>query len=84
MGPSNGPDGSQGRIEETTDGGATWQRLIGPWSANMVERFAQVGRTLFAVMAGGDLYAASLDALSWEPVLADVGGVRDLASMAPV
>jgi hypothetical protein len=50
----------------------------------MVERFAQVGRTLFAVMAGGDLYAASLDALSWEPVLVDVGGVRDLASVAAV
>lgn len=84
LGPSNGPSGSQGRIEETADGGASWQRLAGPWPANMVERFAQAGRTLFAVMANGDVVAASLDALSWEPVLDDVGDVRDLAAMAAV
>jgi photosystem II stability/assembly factor-like uncharacterized protein len=81
LGPSNGPNGSQGRIEETADGGQTWRRLIDPWSYNMIERFAQVGRTLFAVMAGGELYSASLDVQSWEPVLADVTGVNDLASM---
>jgi photosystem II stability/assembly factor-like uncharacterized protein len=81
LGPSEGPDGRQGRIEETADGGKHWQRIAGPWSYNMVERFVQVDQTLFAVMAEGDLYATALDALEWEQILSDVSGVHDLCVM---
>jgi photosystem II stability/assembly factor-like uncharacterized protein len=82
LGPSNGPDGSSGRIEVTADGGQNWQRLAGPWAQNMVERFVQVDHSLFAIMSGGDLYEASLGTLSWNPVLEEVGGINDLCAMA--
>lgn len=80
LGPSEGPDGDQGRIEETTDGGRSWQPIAGPWNYNMVERFVQVGQTLYAVMAKGDVYAAELDKLTWKPVFSDVGGIEDLSA----
>lgn len=81
LGPSNGPDGNSGRIEVTADGGQNWQRLAGPWTHNMVERFVQVEQNLFAVMSEGDLYEASLGVLSWDPILEDVTGVNDLCAM---
>jgi hypothetical protein len=82
LGPSEGPDGRQGRIELTADGGKNWRRIAGPWSYNMVERFVQIHQALFAVMSEGDLYTAALDTLSWERVLPDVAGVNDLCAMA--
>jgi len=53
LGPADGVD-SDGRIEETTDGGDAWrdasQGLSVPWPEHMVERFAQVGGELLAVL----------------------------------
>jgi photosystem II stability/assembly factor-like uncharacterized protein len=81
LGPSEGPDGEQGRIEETADGGRSWQQIAGRWDHNMVERFVQIGDTLFAVMADGELFAAVVGSRAWEPVLSEVRGAHDLAVM---
>ncbi len=77
LGPADGVD-SNGRIEETTDGGKSWreasQGLSVPWSHHMVERFTQVGRELLAVLSDGLVIAAPLDQLGWRYVLEDVDG----------
>jgi photosystem II stability/assembly factor-like uncharacterized protein len=69
-----------GRIEETHDGGASWHAaavgMAVPWPKHMVERFAQDGRSLLAVLSNGELWSAALDDLRWERILADVPGIR--------
>jgi hypothetical protein len=47
----------------------------------MVERFAQVGHELLAVLSNGDLLAAPLATLEWRPILVDAGWVRAVASV---
>jgi photosystem II stability/assembly factor-like uncharacterized protein len=68
-----------GRIEESRDGGRSWQRLSEgldlPWPDRMVERFARVGEHLVAVTNDGRLYATSLPAVRWTRVLTDVRGI---------
>ena len=81
LGPSDGPDGENGRIEVTHDGGQSWQQVAGRWSDNMVERFQQIGHNLWAVMANGNLLVTPLAELEWQPVLTDVTGVNDIAVM---
>ncbi len=72
FGPADGVDAA-GRIEETTDGGQTWQEvshgLDVPWSHHMVDRFTQVGGALMAVLSNGELIAAPLETLQWARVL---------------
>ncbi len=69
-----------GRIEETRDGGRTWKlRSDGldlPWPRAMIERFASVGDTLFAITSGGRLFTASPDDLQWKQILPEAGEVR--------
>jgi hypothetical protein len=69
-----------GRIEETRDGGASWQAasagMAVPWPNHMVERFTQDGASLLAVLSNGELWSAALDDLRWERILADVPGIR--------
>jgi photosystem II stability/assembly factor-like uncharacterized protein len=81
LGPSDGPDGENGRIELTHDGGQSWQQVAGRWPDNMVERFQQIGHNLWAVMANGNLLVTSLAELNWQPVLTEVAGVNDIAVM---
>jgi hypothetical protein len=72
-----------GRIEETCDGGRTWHSasrgLDVPWRHHMVERFAQVGDELLAVLSNGELLAAPLATLEWRRMLPNIG---DLAAAA--
>jgi hypothetical protein len=84
LGPADGVD-RNGRIEETHDGGQTWQPasqgLPVPWRNSMVERFAHFEGTLFAVLSNGTLLAASLDDLRWAPILAKVSGINAVTVM---
>lgn len=75
LGPADSVD-SNGRIEETSDGGRTWSPastgLPAPWRRHMVERFTQVGDALLAVLSNGHLLSAPLAALDWQRILPDM------------
>jgi photosystem II stability/assembly factor-like uncharacterized protein len=79
FGPADGV-ARGGRIEATRDGGRTWHAaghgLDAPWERNMVERFAQDGDDLLAVLANGELWSAPLSSLRWQRILPDVDDVR--------
>jgi hypothetical protein len=76
---------SHGRIEESHDGGQTWQvtsdGLHVPWRRHMVERFEQVGDELFAVLSNGELLVAPLASLQWKRVLRELDDVHAVTSM---
>lgn len=78
LGPADSVD-RNGRIEQSLDGGCTWQLassgLETPWPRHMVERFLQGGDELLAVLSNGELYAADLSTLAWYPILADEVGI---------
>lgn len=84
FGPADYVD-RNGRIEETRDGGRTWQRLStgspAPWPGHMVERLAQAGNQLLAVLSNGDLLAAPLASLEWRRLLAGVEDVNAVTVM---
>ncbi|MGH2592559.1 MAG: WD40/YVTN/BNR-like repeat-containing protein [Anaerolineae bacterium] len=84
LGPADFVD-SRGRIEETRDGGQTWQlastRLDVPWRRYMVERFAQVGDELLAVLSNGHLLAAPLSTLEWRRILPQVKGINCVTAL---
>ncbi|MBI3361944.1 MAG: hypothetical protein HY023_12640 [Chloroflexi bacterium] len=84
LGPADSVD-SNGRIEETRDGGRTWTRasagLKVPWRRHMVERFAQAGDELLAVLSNGELIAAPLATLEWRRVLLEVEAINSIAVM---
>ncbi len=83
LGPANGVN-TGGRIEETRDGGKSWQAASGnlpvPWPENMVERFLQVGDELLAVLSDGSLLSTRLSDLSWQPILLDVTRMNAVAA----
>ncbi|MBE7529629.1 MAG: hypothetical protein HS099_07865 [Ardenticatenaceae bacterium] len=81
LGPSEGPDGRHGRIEQSYDGGHTWTRLTPPQAYNMVERFYQAGDHLLAIMANGDLWATDAMCQTWQPILTEVIGVNAVTIM---
>jgi photosystem II stability/assembly factor-like uncharacterized protein len=74
-----------GRIEETRDGGKTWQPessgLSVPWPQAMVERFTPFGAELLAVLSNGQLLSAKLARLEWRVVLPEVQGVNAVTEM---
>lgn len=65
-----------GRIEESHDGGATWQDasegLPVPWAHHMVERFKQVEDELFAVLSNGEVLVARLSEWKWKRVFDEI------------
>ena len=87
LGPADNVD-SNGRIEESRDGGKTWQPassgLKVPWRRHMVERFSQIGDDLFAVLSNGQLLSASLATLEWKQILTDVKNVNAITAMTDV
>lgn len=84
FGPADGVDRS-GRIEESYDGGRSWQvagqGLDAPWPRHMVERLHYFGDAIWAVHSNGNLFVASLNDLAWHPVLQEAGWINDLAGM---
>jgi photosystem II stability/assembly factor-like uncharacterized protein len=78
--------GRGGRIEETRDGGRTWAMasigLDTPWQRHMVERFAQIGDELLAVLSNGELIAAPLASLEWRPCMPAQTAVAAATTMA--
>jgi hypothetical protein len=85
LGPADNVD-ANGRIEESRDGGQTWQPastgLKVPWRRHMVERFVQVGDELLAVLSNGQLlstpFGLSRSSLTWHQILPDV---KDIAAV---
>jgi hypothetical protein len=84
LGPADYVD-SNGRIEESRDGGHTWTMASGglkvPWRRHMVERFTQIGSELFAVLSNGELLYTELSALEWQRVLPDAKDVNAVTAM---
>jgi hypothetical protein len=82
LGPADGVS-SNGRIEESRDGGRSWQKasngLDVPWRRAMVERFLQVDEVLLAVLSNGQLIAAPIATLEWRRILPDVPGITAVA-----
>jgi photosystem II stability/assembly factor-like uncharacterized protein len=85
LGPADGVD-RNGRIEESIDGGDTWQPIMSGvddrWPQHMVERFTQAGNTLLAVLSAGELISAALDARQWEQILPAVQDVTGAVVMS--
>jgi len=84
LGPADGVS-SNGRIEESRDGGRTWKSasegLEVPWRNHMVERFTQVGSELFAVLSNGEVLSTHLPALEWQRILPDAKKVNALTAI---
>jgi BNR/Asp-box repeat len=84
LGPADGVD-RNGRIEETHDGGRSWESgstgLTAPWPRHMVERFHQVGDDLYAVLSSGDLIVTPIGEVGWREPLPAIKGVNALTAM---
>ena len=69
-----------GRIEETRDGGITWNPvwfgLDVPWRGHMVERFIEIDREILAVLSNGELWVSRLDQINWRRILPEVKDVN--------
>lgn len=81
IGPAKNSRGHHGRIEQSLDGGQTWQQLTEPQSNNMVERFYQSGNNLFAVMSNGKLWLADTTAVDFQPILPQLPRVNAITTM---
>lgn len=84
LGPADNVD-RNGRIEESRDGGTTWQDASGglsvPWANHMVERFRQVNEELFAVLSNGEIYFARVNEWKWQRVFQEIADANALWSM---
>ena len=83
FGPADGVC-RNGRIEESHDGGETWQPAAKgpetPWPQHMVERFCQADGQLLAVLSNGELWAAGLEAITWRQILPEIKGITAVAA----
>jgi len=84
LGPADGVD-SNGRIEESPDGGKTWHDAAGPlhipWRDHMVDRFTQVGEELMGVLSNGEVIASPLASWAWRPLSDKAGRVLAVAPL---
>jgi photosystem II stability/assembly factor-like uncharacterized protein len=87
LGPARGVD-RDGRIEESWDGGATWQPasegLPAPWPQTMVERFAPIGEQIAAVLSNGEVLIRPLQSGAWQWVLAEIVGVNAITQTSAI
>jgi hypothetical protein len=85
LGPADNVD-RNGRIEESRDGGATWQLaskgLKVPWARQMVERFKQVDGELFAILANGEMYVARVNDWNWTRAFDEIKNANAAWEMA--
>ena len=82
-GPADGVS-RNGRIEESSDGGQTWQLASDgmqqtPWQSHMVERFVQFDNDLFVVLSNGEFWLKRLDESSWHRVLSEIDQIKAVA-----
>jgi len=82
-GPADGVS-RKGRIEESYDGGQTWQIASDglppvPWARQMVERFVQADTDIFAIMSSGELWRRGLKDSQWHRVLPKINQIEALA-----
>ena len=84
LGPADYVD-SNGRIEESHDGGQSWFRasngLKVPWRRGMVERFFQADDELFAVLSNGQLLRAPLSTIEWQRILPNISDVNAVTTV---
>jgi photosystem II stability/assembly factor-like uncharacterized protein len=84
FGPADHVD-EGGRIEETHDGGRTWQlRMSGlpnQWPEHMVERFTPVNDELIATLSNGELLSAPFASLTWNRLLPHIEDANAVAVM---
>jgi photosystem II stability/assembly factor-like uncharacterized protein len=83
-GPADGVS-RNGRIEESDDGGQTWQLASEglpstPWSRHMVERFDQLDNDLFAVLSNGELWLKRIGQPAWHRVLPELSQIKAIAA----
>jgi len=82
-GPADGVS-RNGRIEETRDGGQSWQPasigMNGPWPRHMVERFYQHDINLFAILSNGELWTRSSGQAAWQRILSEISGIKAMAA----
>jgi photosystem II stability/assembly factor-like uncharacterized protein len=82
-GPADGVS-RNGRIEESRDGGKTWQPASAgmaptPWSKHMVERFFQFDNELLAVLSNGELWSRGIGAFEWKRLLPEIHQIKAVA-----
>jgi photosystem II stability/assembly factor-like uncharacterized protein len=82
-GPADGVS-RNGRIEETLDGGQSWQPasigMKSPWPRHMVERFYQHDKNLFAILSNGELWTRTSGQTAWQRILPGVSGIQAMAA----
>lgn len=85
LGPADLVNCKNGRVEASRDGGRTWRvasaGLEIPWRHHMVERFAQAGGELLAILSNGELIAAPLETLEWRRIVPEIQDVAAAATM---
>ncbi len=83
FGPADGVS-RNGRIEESLDGGQTWQPaskgLEVPWPEHMVERFCKIDGQLLALLSNGELWSTRLKKMKWHHILPDLKKVTAVAA----
>ena len=83
FGPADGVS-RNGRIEESRDGGQTWQPASEgfevPWPEHMVERFYRIDTQLLAILSNGDLWSTRLKKTKWHRILPDIKKVTAVAA----
>lgn len=82
-GPADGVS-RNGRIEESFDGGQTWQlasdgMMPVPWPRHMVERFVRLGNDLVAILSNGELWLKQPNGSLWRRLLPEINQVKAVA-----
>ncbi len=84
LGPADHVE-ENGRIEETRDGGTTWQAASSgvqtPWHDYMVERFFPIGDEMFAVLSNGELLASPIGRWQWQPILRKLADITCVTTL---